>query len=241
MRRRRATGIALALVLGACASGNSTDMVDDGTVESAATVVDVFIATDAALAGSIRIEAAGCGPTERNGMATAIDDGLLVTAAHVVAGADTVEVVDAGGRRSTAAVVTFDPVLDIAALRAADAHVASVPIRQERAATDERGAVVVSDVDDALDWVEVTVVRRATIETTDIYRDTDVSRSGFEIEASIEPGDSGAAVHLPGGIAGIVWARSTVNPDRAWAIDIPDHFLDEAAAADSPVDTGPCP
>lgn len=241
MRHRPATGVALALVLGACASGNDTGTVDDGTAGSDATVVDVFVATDAALAGSVRIEASGCGPTDRNGMATAIDDDLLVTAAHVVAGADTVEVVDADGRRLTAEVVTFDPLLDIAALRVSDATVATVPIRPERAARDERGAVVVSDVDDALEWVEVTVVRRATIETSDIYRDADVTRAGFEIDASIEPGDSGAAVHLPGGIAGIVWARSTVNPDRAWAIDIPDQFLDDAAAADSPVDTGPCP
>ena len=241
MRRRPATGVALVLVLGSCASGGGTGMVDDDTAGSDATVGDVLVATDAALAGSVRIEASGCGPTERNGMATSIDDGLLVTAAHVVAGADTVEVVDADGRHSTAEVVTFDPVLDIAALRAADAHLATVPIRQERAATDERGAIVVSDEGDALDWLEVTVVRRATIETTDIYRDAEVTRAGFEIEARIEPGDSGAAVHLPGGIAGIVWARSTVNPDRAWAIDIPDHFLDEARAADSPVDTGPCP
>jgi S1-C subfamily serine protease len=174
-------------------------------------------------------------------MATAIGDGLFVTAAHVVAGADTVEVIDADGRRSAAQVVTFDPLLDIAALRAVDAAVETVAIRPDRAAADESGAVVVSDVDDSLEWVEVTVVRRATIETTDIYRDADVARAGFEIEASIDPGDSGAAVHLPGGIVGVVWARSTVHPDRAWAIDIPDRFLDEAVVARSPVDTGPCP
>lgn len=241
MTRRPATAVALALVVGACGSGSGTDMVDGADAGSDVTVVTPLVDTDAALAGSVRIEAAGCGPTERNGMATAIDGDLFVTAAHVVAGSEIVEVVDASGRRSTAEVVTFDPLLDIAVLRAADADAATVPIRQERAAADERGAVVVSDVDDALDWVAVTIVRRATIETTDIYRDTDVTRAGFEIEASIEPGDSGAAVHLPGGIVGIVWARSTVHPDRAWAIDIPDRFLDEAAAADSPVDTGPCP
>ena len=227
---RRASGLALVLLLAACASDDDTSAVDTIAVDTAA-----------ALAGSIRVEASGCGPRDRNGMATAIDDGLLVTAAHVVAGSDGVEVIDADGRRSTAEVVMFDPLLDIAALRAADAVVTAVPIRPDRATADDRGVVVVSDEDDALALVEVSVVRRATIETTDIYRDADVSRAGFEIEAAIDPGDSGAAVHLPGGIVGVVWARSTVHPDRAWAVDLPVHYRDEAVAVHSPVDTGPCP
>jgi S1-C subfamily serine protease len=218
------------LLLAACASDDDTSPVDTSPID-----------TGAAVAASFRIEASGCGPRDRNGMATAIDDDLLVTAAHVVAGSDGVEVIDADGRRSTAEIVLFDPLLDLAALRAPDAAVAPVPIRPDRAAGDDRGLVVVTAVDDALEWGEVTVVRRATIETTDIYRDTDVTRAGFEIEASIDPGDSGAAVHLPGGVVGVVWARSTVNPDRAWAVDLPDRYLDEAAAAHSPVDTGPCP
>ena len=229
MTRRTAVGVVLALLLSACASGSDV------------TVVAPFVDTNAARAGSVRIEASGCGPTERNGMATSIEAGLLVTAAHVVAGAHAVEVIDADGRRSTAEVVAFDPLLDIAALRALDVSTGTVAIRPDRAAADERGAVVVRGTGDALESVEVTVVRRATIETTDIYRDIDVTRAGFEIEASIEPGDSGTAVHLPGGIVGIVWARSTVHPDRAWAIDLPEGFLDEAVVADAAVDTGPCP
>jgi S1-C subfamily serine protease len=241
MRRRPLTGVALALLLGACASSGGAEVVDDTVTAGSTSELAGAVGIDAALDGSVRVEASGCGPTERNGMATAIDDDLLVTAAHVVAGADTIAVIDSDGHRSAAEVVAFDPLLDIAALRALDTAAATVPISPVGAAADEVGAVVVSDVGGSLEWVEVTVVRRATIETTDIYRDTDVVRAGFEIEASIDPGDSGAAVHLPGGIAGIVWARSTVYPDRAWAIDIPDRFLDEVAVADSPVDTGPCP
>lgn len=231
----RRAALALMLLLAACASDGDTGPPDTGPPDTGS------VDTSAAIAGSVRIEASGCGPRDRNGMATAIDDGLLVTAAHVVAGSDAVEVIDTAGHRSTAEVVMFDPLLDIAALRAADAAVATVPIRPDRATADDRGVVVVSAADDALESVGVTVVRRASIETTDIYRDTDVTRAGFEIEASIDPGDSGAAVHLPGGIVGVVWARSTVHPDRAWAVDLPHRYRDEAAAAHSPVDTGPCP
>ena len=235
MRRRPLTGVALALLLGACASSGGAEVVDDTVTAGSTSELAGAVGIDAALDGSVRVEASGCGPTERNGMATAIDDDLLVTAAHVVAGADTIAVIDSDGHRSAAEVVAFDPLLDIAALRALDTAAATVPISPVGAAADEVGAVVVSDVGGSLEWVEVTVVRRATIETTDVVR------AGFEIEASIDPGDSGAAVHLPGGIAGIVWARSTVYPDRAWAIDIPAGFLDGTDDDRSPVDTGPCP
>jgi S1-C subfamily serine protease len=232
--RRRLAGVALALGVAACTSADDAGVDEPAQIDAAADV-------DRALASSVRVEASGCTPTVRNGVATAIGDGLLVTVAHVVAGAETVEVVDAVGRRSAAEVVTFDPLLDIAALRTTSEVAVPVTIRPERAAADERGSVVVAGGDDRLEPVDVTVLRRATIETTDIYRDTDVTRPGFEIEASIEPGDSGAAVHLAGGVVGIVWARSTVDPEHAWAIDVPDRFLDEAGAARSPVDTGPCP
>ena len=36
--------------------------------------------------------------------------------------------------------------------------------------------------------LEVEVVQRVTILTTDIYRDTDVERSGLRIAATVEPG-----------------------------------------------------
>jgi S1-C subfamily serine protease len=232
--RRRLAGVALAVGVVACTAA------DDATVDEPAEL-DAAADTDGALAGSVRVEASGCTTTVRNGMATAIGEGLLVTAAHVVAGAETVEVIDTAARRFDAEVVTFDPLLDIAALRTTIEVAVPVTIRTRGAAADERGAVVVAGSDDRLEPVDVTVLRRATIATTDIYRDSDVTRPGFEIEASIEPGDSGAAVHLAGGVVGIVWARSTVDPEHAWAIDLPERFLDEAGAARSPVDTGPCP
>lgn len=244
MSRARIAGVTVlalvpvALGSGACASSDEPSSVHE-TVVTAATV-DAVVDTAAALEASIRIEAAGCVPTVRNGIGTAVSEDLLVTAAHVVAGADTVDVVDAAGDRHAAVVVAFDPLLDIAALRVDEAVGLPVPIRPDRAGAGETGAVVIVG-DASLEVTDVSVIRRAAIETTDIYREAEVTRAGFEIEATIRPGDSGTAVHLPGGIVGIVWARSTVNADRAWAVDLPDRFLDDAGATRSPVDTGSCP
>ena len=100
---------------------------------------------------------------------------------------------------------------------------------------------MIGSIIEQTDVADVTVVREAVIRTTDIYREDPVRRDGFEVEASVDPGDSGAMVVLPGGGAGIVWARSNVNEHRAWAIDLPTDVLDGTAATlTAPVDLGPC-
>ena len=98
------------------------------------------------------------------------------------------------------------------------------------------------DPDGAIELLEVEVRRDVIVRTTDIYRAADVERPGVELAATLEPGDSGAMVHLPGGGAGIVWSRSTTDPDRAWVVDLPAVVLDhdERRALTTPVDTGPC-
>ena len=62
------------------------------------------------------IRAVGCSPTTGFGTATLIDDTLALTAAHVVAGADSVEVIDLDGVEHEARIVWFDPDLDLAAV-----------------------------------------------------------------------------------------------------------------------------
>ena len=192
---------------------------------------------------ALRIEATGCTATVRNTMGTALDGRLVVTTAHGVAGADAVTVLGADGDGADATVVLFDPVLDVAALRTNVPMATPARVRDEPARVGESGIVAVADNDGVVTMLDVEVVRRATILTTDIYRGDDVERPGFEIAAVIEQGDSGTAVHVDGGAVGIVWARSTIDDRRAWAIDLPDVVADPARRATlvSPVDTGPCP
>ncbi len=97
----------------------------------------------------------------------------------------------------------------------------------------ETGDVVTLDVD---------VLRRANVATTDIHRDRDVVRPGFEIAAQIEPGDSGAAVVIAGQAAGVVWSRSIERDGRAWVVNIPETYRDLAVRhiLVDPVDTGEC-
>lgn len=196
-----------------------------------------------AIDSALRIEATGCTASVRSTMGTALDDRFVVTTAHGVAGADAVTVLDTDGDPAEATVVLFDPRLDVAALRTDVPVAAPARVRDEPARADESGVVAVADDDGVVTMLDVEVVRRATILTTDIYRGDDVERPGFEIAAVIEQGDSGTAVHVDGGVVGIVWARSTIDDRRAWAVDLPDVLADPARRATlvSPIDTGPCP
>ena len=193
-------------------------------------------------AATVRVRADGCGPRTELGTGTTIDDGLVVTAAHVVAGSTSVEVVDQSGTSFVAEVVVFDPDLDIAVLRSVADAGPPAPLRAEPAGPGDVGLVGFIAADGSVELVEVDVVQRVTIRTTDIARNADVERPGLRIATAVEPGDSGAMVHLPGGGVGIVWSRSTTTPDQAWTVDLPSELRDAASRREmiEPVDVGAC-
>jgi len=204
---------------------------------------------DDAIAAAVDLGARGCGPREHVGSGAFVDDDLVVTAAHVLAGSTTIRVIDASGGETRGDVVHFDPDLDLALVRTSRAVGDPIVLRLQEAAPGESGVIAVlrRDVEDGqlvvdAELVDVHVRRVARIDTTDIYLDRAVQRAGFELDGSVAPGDSGALVVLPGGGAGIVWARSNQMVDRAWAIDLPSVVTDRSARAalTAPVDTGPC-
>ena len=104
------------------------------------------------------------------------------------------------------------------------------------------GLVGLVAADGSVELVEVDIVQHVTIRTTDISLDDEVERSGLRVAIAIEPGDSGAMVHLPDGGVGIVWSRSTATSDQAWTVDLPSGLLETSTrrALIAPVDVGPC-
>ncbi len=191
------------------------------------------------------VRADGCGPNIGIGTATLIDDTLALTAAHVVAGADSVSVIDLDGVEHDARVVWFDPDLDLAALLVPAELGTPVGVRPAGADEIDRGVVAVSRgaLDDrVVTTSEVDVPRHVNIATTDIYLDRDVVRPGFEVTGAIEAGDSGTMVVTADGAAGVVWSRSNATAGRAWAVDVPDDFRQEAfrRSLDTEVARGAC-
>ncbi len=195
-----------------------------------------------------------CSATPDLGTGFVIDSGLILTSAHVVAGQTSIEVT-IDGRADDATLVAFDPNNDLAYLEPNTplASPAAVPLGWPLATAEEldhieRGAAasVYVERDGALTRLDAVIVRRVEIETEDIYIDADVTRPGWELGYPIQPGDSGAAVVQNGRVIGVIWARSRIADDRAYAIDpvrggaLLQRQLDAGLGVDPAVDPTRC-
>lgn len=258
-RRAAAAGalfLAVAL-LGGCGSDQpaatapATDASVTGTGTGSGT--DGGAGTEAALAAAVAVRASGCRQGEAlTGSGSVVADGLVVTVAHVVAGSSAVSVTDADGREHTAAVVGLDTVNDLAVL-AVDGLDAD-PLSLGTLAAGDRAVFVVHDAAGRATAEPAAVVRRADLSMADLYGQGTHVRPGFELEAHVSPGDSGAVLVGDDGRAGaVVFATSRddaptpaptggAGPGRqAWATDISALTpLLDAAAPDTPVPTGAC-
>lgn len=163
----------------------------------------------------VGIRAEGCGVHIGSGAFIGVD--TVLTAAHTVAGAESLTVFS-DGRSLPAELIALDADNDLALVRADGPRGEPLPMHTRRV---DAGSAAVAYVvrDGEVISLPVTIVRWVTVETTDIYREEEVSRPGLEISGAIEPGDSGAAVVADGKLVGVVWARSNQSLGRSYATD----------------------
>jgi S1-C subfamily serine protease len=188
---------------------------------------------------TVRIEARGCRLLPNQAVGVAVDDDLVVTVAHAVAGEQDIDVTTPDGRTLPASVAAIDPDLDAAVLRVDGLELPPLP---RRAFDGARGAPasIVRIADGSAQAVPVTIRRRVSINTTDIYREGEHARPGFELGARVVAGDSGSGVvDGDGRLLGVVWAASREAEDRAWALPIEayDPLLEAAQAGTAPAAT----
>ena len=158
-----------------------------------------------------------CDPGQEVGSGMIVAPGLVLTSAHVVAGARQI-VVHHGGRDATATITGFDPDMDLAYLTFDAVPSRTIPVDSEHVEAGDTGtAYVVRDGE--VVSVPVTIRRRVNIRTEDIYIQGETLRPGFDLDAEIEAGDSGGAVVVGGQVVGVIWARSNRFDRRAYAID----------------------
>ena len=171
----------------------------------------------------VGVRVQGCSLTTEKGSGIIVRDGLVLTSAHVLRGARSVEVTR-GDETWSAEIVGFDPNMDLAYLATDRTGAGTVTVGGDDVEAGDRGdAWVVRR--DGIERIDVTVSRRLTINTEDIYVKGATERPGWELEADIEPGDSGGAVIVDGSVIGVLWARSRRFPGRSYAID-PDRAGD---------------
>lgn len=159
----------------------------------------------------LKVLAVGC-PATHEGTGFLVTPQLVVTNAHVVAGATSVTV---GG--VAAHVALFDPINDIAILRVAMSatpltFVASPP-------SSGSHAEVIGFPLDAQRTISPSIVSgEITAQSRDIYDQQTFTRTVLVVYSNIDPGSSGSPVLVHGDVAGVVFSKSLSQSETAYAI-----------------------
>lgn len=172
---------------------------------------------DQVRASTVKVEASGCGAAFAGSGWTAAQD-TVVTNAHVVAGADTVQVRRADGTRVDATVVVFDDDRDVAVLRVDGL---GQPALSFGGADDGEGAATFGHPagQDQLRIAPTRVERTITATGRDIYGEDRTERQVVVLGAQLQQGDSGSAVvDAEGTVVGTVFAISPDDRDTAYAL-----------------------
>jgi S1-C subfamily serine protease len=149
-----------------------------------------------AIDSAVRVSAEGCRARPRLGGGSVIAPDRVVTVAHVVAGANEISVTLPDGSTVDAEVVAIERTADLAILSLETGEVPVMNIGVLDAGDD--GELVVHRAGEAIAQ-RFTTVRAVDIRADDIDKVDRAVRSGYEIEATIEPGDSGAVLVVDGG------------------------------------------
>ncbi|MBR7743400.1 MarP family serine protease [Phycicoccus sp. BSK3Z-2] len=190
----------------------------------------------------VRSDATRCGATQvGSGWVSA--PGVVVTNAHVVAGASRVRVQVGGeGPETDAQVVAFDPDRDVAVLAAPGLEAPALDRGQDLANGDD--AVVAGFPGDAGLYVGAARVRDVLdARGADIYGDAGPVREIYSLRATVRQGASGGPVlDASGDVVGMVFATSLDDEQTGYALTFAeiDPVLGDAAGVRSPVATGDC-
>lgn len=190
-------------------------------------------------ASTVRVEGESC-LLERVGSGFTVDDDLVVTNAHVVAGQAKPSVVRPDGKRLTAVVAVYDTQRDLALLRVRGLGQKPLPLGEAR----EGGSAAVFGHPEGQTELEISpaAIRQELVATVrDGTLVEPVRRNVLVLAADLEPGDSGGALVTPEGeVAGVAFAISRARAGVAFAVTVdelrPLLDLDRNGTAD----TGNC-
>lgn len=172
---------------------------------------------DRVLASTVKVEAAGCGASFA-GSGWVAAENTVVTNAHVVAGADAVQVLRPDGTRLDATVVVYDDDRDVAILEVAGLDQAPLPLGS---ADDGEGAATFGHPrgQDQTRIAPTRVERTIDAVGRDIYGEDRVERDVVVLGVQLAQGDSGSAVvDADGTVVGTVFAISPDDRDTAYAL-----------------------
>ena len=181
-----------------------------------------------------------CG-VDSEGSGWVVQRGRVVTNAHVVAGASSIVVRDStSGEVDRATLVAFDPERDLAVLDVTDLRAPPLDIGQDLGEGDQ--AFAVGYPGDGPFTISPQRVRDQLVARgTDIYQTGVVDREIYSLRGSIRPGNSGGPLlDEAGDVVGIVFARSSVDPDTGYALTLDELRPVLGSVGSAPISSGAC-
>ena len=190
---------------------------------------------------TVKVEGYGCGVLQE-GSGFVAAPGLVVTNAHVVAGIAQ-PIVQVGSSVKSTRVVLFDPSYDLAILRVAGLTAPVLRLDPVAAVRGTQAAVLGYPGGGPFTADAAGIMAAFEAQGRDIYGRGLTVRNVYELDAQVRPGNSGGPLVLPDGeVEGVVFSRSTVDPNIGYALTSPD-VLPRVARAETvvtPVSTGAC-
>jgi S1-C subfamily serine protease len=190
----------------------------------------------AAAPSVVRVLGTACGlGVEGSGWVAA--PGLVVTAAHVVAGEEDTEVVSLSGGALRAQPVAFDPHNDVAVLRVDGLRAPPLELRDPRPGTAI--AIVGYPLNGPLEASAARVGETETVLAQDAYGRGAIRRLVTSLSGTIQHGNSGGpAVDSSGAVQSTVFAARAAG---GGGYGVPASVVRrDLASAVTPVSTGPC-
>lgn len=190
---------------------------------------------------TLKIEGVGCGQIQE-GSGFVVAPNVVVTNAHVVAGIANPFIIDSHGQHH-ASVVFFDPRLDLAILRTTGLTEPSLQVSTQTQYRDTQAVVLGYPGGGPLTYGPAGIMATFNATGRDIYGQGLTTRLVYEIEAIVRPGNSGGPLlDMSGQVIGVVFSRSTTNPDVGFALASPsvDQKIVANEGSTQPVSTGAC-
>lgn len=173
-----------------------------------------------ALSSTVKIEGSACG-LQVEGTGFVVGPGLVVTNAHVIAG-ESVTKVQIGSSLYRAIAVYFNPRLDLALLRTNAPLGATLDLNPHYVNRGTQSAIVGYPENGPLKVTPAGVAGDLMATGPDIYNAGSTTRNIYQIDATVEPGNSGSPlIDSSGMVIGVVFSRSTSNPNIGYALASP--------------------
>lgn len=189
----------------------------------------------------VKVQGYGCGGIV-DGSGFVVAKGIVVTNAHVVAGIVYPKVINSDGTYSAEA-VWFDPNLDIAVLKVPGLPNAALTLKSQVLPDGDAAAVLGYPGGGPLVVGNAAVIDEIDAVGRNIYGQGTVSRNIYEVQAGVEPGNSGGPLVGPdGSVAGVVFAKSVSQNNLGYAILINQviPIIRNAQQQNTLVSTGQC-